>query len=118
MSGRARGVVRRGRSIATISVGSPAGPAQTKIGIVADRLFCAIAAGRHPATRAGQSAHARIWDIGPQAPVHALVLPGESPDLPRWPLPSPSVSRPSHSARRAGPAAKSFGTPDGGVQIK
>ncbi len=71
------------RSTATIYVGGPAGPAQVKIGSVADCLFCGIAAGEIPADQVRESPRTLAFrDINPQAPVHVLVIPREHyPDL-------------------------------------
>ena len=85
MPGRANqtGGAPRVRSTATIYVGGPRGPAQVKIGPVADCLFCGIAAGDIPADRVRESARTIAFrDINPQAPVHVLVIPREHyPDL-------------------------------------
>jgi histidine triad (HIT) family protein len=52
--------------------------AQVKIGVVADCLFCGIAAGEIPATRVLESPRTIAFqDINPQAPVHVLVIPRE-----------------------------------------
>lgn len=43
---------------------------------MADCLFCRIAAGEIPATRVAEDEHCIAFrDIGPQAPVHVLVIP-------------------------------------------
>jgi hypothetical protein len=86
---------------------------------VAYRLFCGIVAGYIPATRVLDSRRTLAFqDIGPQAPVDVLIIPGEPPRSASL-FPAVVFGKPAVAfGPPDGPADKSFGTPDGGVQIK